>query len=106
MRPSHKINQKRKEKKSCTDRPDNSADPLSGSFFPTVCIIFPHDGFSLSLSTLMMVSLTPKGDSLRHSFQKPVRINTESILQLHVSIRKLISAGRNILDQIPARQLG
>ena len=53
----------------------------------------------------MMVSLTPKGDSLRHSIQKPVLINTGSIFRLHVSICELVSARRNILDQILEREL-
>lgn len=69
---------------------------LSGSFAHMMGLVFP---FPSLWWFLWHWRVTP-------SIQKPVLISTGSILRLHVSIYKPVSAGRNIRDQISERQLG
>lgn len=103
-KPKKKKKKKRKEKEILHWPTWHLCWPsLSGSFFP-LSVLFAHMmGLVFPFPSLWWFlwhwRVTP-------SIQKPVLINAGSILWLHVSICKLVSAGRNILDQIPERQLG
>lgn len=74
MRPSNKISQKKKRKKSCPVL-------LSGWHlrWPAVWIVFPHDGVCQSLSNSPVASLTLKRNFLRHLIQNPILINPGSM---------------------------